>query len=83
MVNGSALRKALQATFSAGEAGPLPPSLSEPPAAWATAFRRLAGEVGLSYNTLPTAIAAARRFLEPVLQGQAQGTWMPDAQVWQ
>ena len=51
-INGLALRTAIQATFTAQEAGEPPTSLPAPPPSWALTFRKLAEEVGLQCMTL-------------------------------
>jgi hypothetical protein len=81
-INAIALRAALVATFAAQGEQQLPDSLPNPPSSWATTFRRMATEVGLTTNHLSSAIAVARQFLDPVLEGQARGAWQPDAQGW-
>jgi hypothetical protein len=78
-----ALRRALDATFATQGAGPAPSSLPAPPVVWAASFRKLAREVGLKYDTLDAAIAVARRFVDPVLSGSADGRWSPVSQSWQ
>jgi hypothetical protein len=82
IVSGPALLAALRATFSAQGSGEPPVRFPDPPSGWAAEYRRLAEEIGLSATTLPVAIAAARRFLEPVLQGVASGAWSPATQEW-
>jgi hypothetical protein len=81
-VNGPALLTAIRATFTAQGAGEPPLSIPAPPIAWAAPFRKLAEEVGLSCTTLPVASEVARRFLEPVLSGSAQGVWSSAEQTW-
>ena len=81
-INGLALRAAIQATFTSQGAGEPPPSLPAPPPSWALTFRKLAEEVGLSCTTLVAADQAARRFLDSILGGTAQGVWSPEKQAW-
>lgn len=82
VINGMALHTAIQATFMAQRAGEPPPSLPAPPPAWTLTFRKLAEEVGLRCTTLAEADQAARRFLDPILSGIAQGAWAPERQAW-
>ena len=82
IVSGPALLAALRATFSAQGSGEPPVRFPDPPSGWAAEYRRLAEEIGLSAATLPVAIAAARRFLDPVLQGVASGAWSSATQEW-
>jgi hypothetical protein len=82
-MDGPLLRQALEAAFEARTTHDLPGSLPDPPRGWAAPFRRLAGETGLDYTTLPAAIEAARSFIDPVLCGEATGTWEPSTWSWQ
>lgn len=82
VVNGLALRTAIQATFTAQGAREPPPSLPAPPPSWALTFRKLAEEVGLHCTTLAEADQAAKRFLDPILGGVAQGVWSTEKQEW-
>jgi hypothetical protein len=82
-MDGQVLRQALQATFEAYKTHKLPGHLPDPPSTWATPFRRLAGETGLDYQAANDAAEAARRFLDPALQGDVTGTWNPETQSWQ
>lgn len=77
------LLKALQATFQARKTHPLPLIFPDPPENWGLPFRRMAREVRLDWDDLTQAVEQARRFLEPVLRGQAQGTWNPSLWQWQ
>lgn len=81
-VDGSALLKAIHATFSAYGTIEPPLSLPSPPATWAVTFKKMSEEVGLSRTALPAANEAARLFLEPVLRGEVDGVWSPTDQVW-
>jgi hypothetical protein len=81
-INGLALRTAIWATFTAQGAGEPPSRLPAPPPSWALTFRKLAEEVGLRCTTLAEADQAARRFLDPILSGLAQGAWAPERQAW-
>jgi hypothetical protein len=42
----------------------------------------MARELGLAADDLDVAVAAARRFLDPILDGTAAGSWRSDEQVW-
>lgn len=78
-----ALRRALQATFEARDTHALPRQMPPPPAAWSRPFRRLCEQTGLDYLSLDNAAQAMRRFLDPVLSGQARGTWNPIRWEWE
>lgn len=76
------LRNAIDSTFGQRKTHPLPPTLPPPPPEWATQFRRLADEVGLSTD-LTTGHKAARAFVDPVLTNAVSvGTWQPGRGCW-
>lgn len=77
------LRRALQATFEERGTHALPRQLPVPSAAWSRPFRRLCEQTGLDYPSLDDAAQAMGRFLDPVLSGQAQGTWNPVRWQWE
>lgn len=77
------LRQALTVTFEQRGTHPLPTFLPHPPASWARTFQRLARQTELGYHTLAEAIAAMQKFIDPLLQGQAEGTWDPASWQWQ
>jgi len=76
------LSEAVRATFQRRNTHAMPDRLSEPPSSWAAPFRRMAAEVGLDSRHLDEGIERARCFLDPLLQGQAQGVWDPVAWRW-
>ncbi|HOT90118.1 MAG TPA: nucleotidyl transferase AbiEii/AbiGii toxin family protein [Anaerolineae bacterium] len=77
------LRRALQATFAARGTHFLPPQMPSPPASWARPLRRLCEQTGLEYATLDEAVQAMRRFLDPVLSGEAAERWNPILWQWE
>lgn len=81
-LNGSTLRRAMQATFDARGTHPLPTRLPVPPSSWSTPFRRIAREVNLGYPTLADAVSAISRFIDPVLEQQPSRTWDPLTWTW-
>jgi hypothetical protein len=81
-IEARALRQALDATFAGRGTHALPGHLPDPPATWSTPYRRLATEVEVEIRTLGGATEAARRFLDPVLQDKADGTWNPASWSW-
>jgi len=76
------LSEAVRATFQDRQTHPLPDALPDPPPSWAAPFRRLAAEVGLDSQHLDAGIELARRFLDPLLHGQARGVWDPEQWRW-
>lgn len=79
-LDASALRSAIEATFSQREQQPLPASLPPPPSSWEP-YRRLATEVSVEPD-LENAFAEAAAFLDPVLGGRADGEWDPQRKRW-
>jgi len=77
------LRRALRATFAARGTHPLPPRLPEPSASWSRAYQRIAGQTGLEFSDLEEATRAMRRFLDPVLGEQTEGSWNPVHWRWE
>ncbi|HRI10443.1 MAG TPA: nucleotidyl transferase AbiEii/AbiGii toxin family protein [Nannocystaceae bacterium] len=74
--------QALQQTFGFRASHEIPTELPEPPSVWATPYAALAREHHLPWGTLEAVAAAARAFLNPVLQRKAQTTWDPVAWSW-
>lgn len=68
------LEQALQSTFERHSKQALPDTLPPPPEAWTAPYARLARDVGIP-SDLVGAHAEARALIDPVLQGQAAGTW--------
>ena len=81
-VDAESLSEALRATFQRRNTHAMPDALPDPPSSWIAPFRRIATEVGLESPHLDAAMELARRFLDPVLQGQAGGLWDPAAWRW-
>ena len=81
-MDGQLLQQALQATFDTRKTHALPLHFPHPPSTWSAPFRRLAEETGLGYQMLSDAGEAARRFLDPVLRGEAAGMWDPVPWSW-
>ncbi|MCB9522857.1 MAG: nucleotidyl transferase AbiEii/AbiGii toxin family protein [Myxococcales bacterium] len=76
------LRAALEQTFGFRGTHPLPASLPEPPAEWATPYAALARTDGLRWSDLASVYAAAQAFINPVLAGSAGGEWNRARWVW-
>jgi hypothetical protein len=75
------VRAALTRTFEFRGTHPVPRALPEPPN-WDRAYARLAADDGLPWRTLPVLLAVVRRFLDPVLAGEATGEWSPPRWAW-
>lgn len=80
-IDAAVLRAALEATFKERAQQPLPNALSTPPEAWREAYRRLATDVAVEPD-LAGAHARAAEFLDPVLSGDAFGSWHPQRRTW-
>jgi len=80
-IEASLLSRAIRATFEARGTHALPLHLPDAPPSWNAPFGRMAREVGLSGVTLAVAMDMVCKFLNPVLQGHAQGQW--DAARWE
>jgi hypothetical protein len=76
------LREALERTFSFRKTHPLPTALPDPPLEWAPPYTAMVREDGLVWMTLDDAVGAARRFLDPVLEGDADLVWDPTTWSW-
>jgi hypothetical protein len=77
----AAVREALKHTFEIRARQALAGSLPAPPPEWAPAYGRLAEEVGLDPD-LAAAFDRAAAFLDPVLSGEARGSWGASARAW-
>lgn len=62
----------------------LPTTFATPDAAgWATGYTRVTRDIpGLAVRDLESARATVKRFLDPVLAGDATGSWIPVRQRW-
>ena len=80
-IEGATLRAAIDRTFEHRATHPVPPSVPEPPAAWAPVYERIAAHDGLQWRTLDEVMAAVRTFLDPVLGGSS-GRWDADTWAW-
>ena len=80
-LDGQQLRDAITTTFHRRKTHPVPATLPRPPAEWDLPYRQLAAMVGIP-TRLATGHHAARALLNPVLGGQATGTWDPQLQRW-
>jgi len=84
-VDAARLRTALERTFSARRTHELPDQLPRGPAAWGTAYRQMALEVGIPPN-VAQGFTLAAEFLNPVLAAGGAivllGRWDPDQHIW-
>jgi hypothetical protein len=76
------LRAALEQTFGFRATHPAPPRLPDPPMVWTEPYAAIAEEDALPWTTLDDVVAAARAFLDPVLDSNAAGSWDPTSWTW-
>ena len=76
------MREGLEQTFSFRKTHGLPTTLPAPPPAWATSYAAMAREDQLAWSTLDAVAVAAKGFLDPVLAGDLDATWEPEAWRW-
>ena len=60
----------------------LPASVPSPIEAWRTPYEAMAREDQLHWTTLDDVTAAAKAFLDPVLVGGLDATWLPTEWRW-
>jgi hypothetical protein len=78
----SAMRAAIDAAFDAAGTHAVPDRLPDVPASWAAEYRRMAREVALAAEVLAGGVELTRRFVDPVLDGSARGSWRPERRAW-
>jgi len=76
------LRAALEQTFTFRKTHALPAALPAPLEAWRTPYAAMAREDRLTWQTLDDVTKAAQAFLDPVLLGELESTWVPAAWTW-
>lgn len=76
------LRQALEQTFGFRKTHSLPTMLPNPLPVWATPYTAMAREDQLEWASLDEVTKAAKAFLDPVLAGNGDATWNPDAWMW-
>lgn len=78
----SQVRAALEQTFAFRKTHPVPAVLPDPPPAWVPVYAAMATEDELEWPTLDQVTSAARAFLDPVLAGDLEATWLPTEWIW-
>jgi len=78
-----AVRDALEWTFTRRATHAPPLSLPDPPDAWATSYKTIAGEIGLDTD-MSAGHSLAALCLNPILSavGDRTATWQPAVRVW-
>jgi predicted nucleotidyltransferase component of viral defense system len=76
------LRAALEQTFAFRKTHPLPASVPAPPESWRTPYEAMAREDELAWPTLEAVTSAVRAFLDPVLAGGLEATWLREEWRW-
>jgi hypothetical protein len=80
-VDAGRLRDAISLTFAQRGTHAVPDELPAPPPDWGRAYYNEARAVGLPTG-LADALVIAASWLNPVLQGSAEGAWSPERQQW-
>lgn len=75
------LRDEIARTFAGRATHPAPDRFPAPPADWARSYAEEAAAIGIP-SALGEAHGLAATWLDPVLQGTAQGVWHPKRQLW-
>jgi hypothetical protein len=81
-IDASSVREAIQRTFTVRATHPVPPVMPPPPPQWSARYPREKSLSALPWRDIDEAYAEALRFLDPVLQGTAMGTWDPLTRTW-
>jgi hypothetical protein len=76
------LRDALNQTFTFRKTHSLPKMLPDPLPAWETPYAAMAREDQLAWTTVDEVTKAAKAFLDPVLAGDLDAVWDPNAWSW-
>jgi hypothetical protein len=76
------VRAALEQTFAFRKTHALPGSVPAPAEAWRRPYEAMAREDELRWTTLDDVTAAAKAFLDPVLAGGLDATWLPAEWRW-
>ncbi|MCL2779347.1 MAG: nucleotidyl transferase AbiEii/AbiGii toxin family protein [Polyangiaceae bacterium] len=76
------LRTALEQTFKFRKTHVLPGEVPVPAASWTTPYAALAREDGLRWATLDDVTMATKAFLDPLLAGALDATWLPSEWHW-
>ncbi len=75
-------RAALEQTFTFRKTHTLPASVPTPLDAWRAPYESMAREDQLTWATLKEVTTEAQAFLDPVLAGDLDATWVPAAWSW-
>lgn len=80
-LNCNRLRNVIQAVFS-GRDTPLPKRFEHIPQNWNPRYRNFVEETDLPFTDFYEAVERVNSFLNPVLNGTAQGIWSPQSWEW-
>ncbi len=81
-IDATRLRDALEQTFTFRKTHSLPAMFPEPLPAWNVPYAAMAREDQLAWTTLADVVRVAKAFLDPVLVGDLDAVWDPEAWVW-
>lgn len=76
------VRAALEQTFAFRKTHPLPRLLPAPLAAWKPVYAAMARDNDLPWPTLEQLTEAVQAFLDPVLAGEREASWVPARWTW-
>lgn len=76
------LRSALRIIFEFRGTHGLPPNVPPPPEAWRLPYQVMVEKIDLPFRTLSRAYPAFQSFLDPVLSGETESSWDPEAWRW-
>jgi predicted nucleotidyltransferase component of viral defense system len=76
------LTAAFTQTFGFRNTHAVPAALPDPPLAWRIPYAAMARDDRLAWLSLEAVAAAARQFLDPVLAGALDATWIPARWTW-
>lgn len=82
VIQAATVLQAVQQTFAARGSHDVPRVLPPSPEAWRARYDRERTSNDLPWPRIDEVHAEAARFLEPVLQGTARGTWNPTTSAW-
>lgn len=80
-VNAKSLRLDIESTFAHRDTHSVPDKLPAPPADWARSYAQEARAVAIPAG-LMDGYRLTAKWLDPVLQGKALGSWHPNRQAW-
>ena len=75
------LNAAIQAVFET-QGDPIPAQLDRIPTGWRVKFNQFTKNLDLPFSKFDEAVQGAKRFINPILNGTANGIWDPESWIW-